>query len=164
MGRLHWSAFSSQRDCVWQLTRFASWKWKSGLNRISHPDWVKLSVELNLRAKQNTKFPSSLQCRSRRRGVQLDDRRGLKLVLTAWSRRVERAWWLRPSRVLVLRTKWTDGETVAKVCQVKLVTVVEGDQKVPFSIATTPKCRGGRYSFPRIAPLDPWYVPYIAEC
>ena len=27
------------------------------------------------------------------------------------------SWWLRLSRVLVLQTKWTDGETVAKVCQ-----------------------------------------------
>ena len=48
--------------------------------------------------------------------------------------------------------------------KVKLATVVEGDQKTLFSIATTPRCRGGRYSFPRIAPLNPWYVPYIAEC
>ena len=38
---------------------------------------------------------------------------------------------------------------------VKLVTVVEGDPKAPFSIATTPTCRGGRYSFPWIAPLYP---------
>ena len=30
----------------------------------------------------------------------------------------------------------------------KLATVVEGDQKAPFSIATTPRCRGGRYFFP----------------
>ena len=37
----------------------------------------------------------------------------------------------------------------------KLATVVEGDQKSPFSIATTPRCRGGRYSFPWIAPLYP---------
>ena len=29
-----------------------------------------------------------------------------------------------------------------------LATVVEGDQKSPFSIATTPRCRGGCYSFP----------------
>ena len=28
----------------------------------------------------------------------------------------------------------------------------------PFSIATTPMCRGGRYSFPWIAPLYPWYI------
>ena len=47
---------------------------------------------------------------------------------------------------------------------VKLATVVEGDQKTPFSIATTPRCRGGCYSFPWIAPLYPWHVPYIAEC
>ena len=41
----------------------------------------------------------------------------------------------------------------------KLATVAEGDQKAPFSIATTPRCRGGRYSFP----LYPRYVPYHAE-
>ena len=42
--------------------------------------------------------------------------------------------------------------------------IVEGDPKAPFSIATTPRCRGGRYSIPRIAPLYPWTVPYNAEC
>ena len=31
-----------------------------------------------------------------------------------------------------------------------LVTLVEGEQKAYFSIATTPWCRGGRYSFPGI--------------
>ena len=45
-----------------------------------------------------------------------------------------------------------------------MATVVEGDQKAPFSIATTVRCRGGRYSFHWIAPLYPWYVTYIAEC
>ena len=40
-----------------------------------------------------------------------------KLVLVAWSRRDERPWWVRLNRVLVLRTKWTDRETVAKICQ-----------------------------------------------
>ena len=45
---------------------------------------------------------------------------------------------------------------------VKLTTVVESDQKAPFSIATT--LRGERYSFLWIAPLYPWNVPYIAEC
>ena len=35
----------------------------------------------------------------------------------------------------------------------KLVTVIEGDQKAPFSIATTPRCKRGRYSFPEIAPV-----------
>ena len=36
---------------------------------------------------------------------------------------------------------------------VNLATVVEGDPKAPFSIATTPSCRGGHYTFPWIAPL-----------
>ena len=31
--------------------------------------------------------------------------------------------------------------------KVKLATVVDGDQKAPFSITTTPRYRGGRYSF-----------------
>ena len=31
----------------------------------------------------------------------------------------------------------------------KLATIVEDDPKAPFSIATTPRCRGGRYSIPR---------------
>ena len=37
----------------------------------------------------------------------------------------------------------------------KLATFVEGDPKAPFLIATTPRCRGGRYLFPRITPLYP---------
>ena len=45
----------------------------------------------------------------------------------------------------------------------KLATLVEGDPKAPFSIATTPRCRGGCYSFPWIAPLYPWSLPYNAE-
>ena len=36
-----------------------------------------------------------------------------------------------------------------------LPTVVEGDQKALFSIATIPRCRRGRYSFPWTAPLYP---------
>ena len=39
--------------------------------------------------------------------------------------------------------------------KVKLATVVECDLKVPFSIATTPRCRGGCYSILWIAPLYP---------
>ena len=50
------------------------------------------------------------------------------------------------------------------ISKVKLATIVEGDPKAPFSIATTPRCRGGRYSIPWIAPLYPWTVPYNAEC
>ena len=41
---------------------------------------------------------------------------------------------------------------------------LEGDSKAPFSIATTPRCRGGRNSFPRIAPFYLWSLPYNAEC
>ena len=37
--------------------------------------------------------------------------------------------------------------------KVKLATLVEGDLKAPFSIATTPRCRGGRYSIPWITLL-----------
>ena len=33
------------------------------------------------------------------------------------------------------------------------LTVVEGDPNAPFLIATTPRLRGGCYSYPRIAPL-----------
>ena len=44
-----------------------------------------------------------------------------------------------------------------------LVTVVDGDQRAAFSIATTPKRRGGRNSFSWIAPLFSWYIPYNAE-
>ena len=40
------------------------------------------------------------------------------------------------------------------------MTVVEGEPKASFSIATTPRCKGGSYSFPRIVPL----YPYNAEC
>ena len=47
--------------------------------------------------------------------------------------------------------------------KVKLATIVEVDQKAPFSIATTPRCLGERNFFPTIAPLYPWYVPYIAS-
>ena len=42
----------------------------------------------------------------------------------------------------------------------KLVTLVESDPKASFSIATTPRCRGGHYFFPWIAPftLDPYFI------
>ena len=45
----------------------------------------------------------------------------------------------------------------------KLATVVKGDPKASFSIATTPRSRGGRYSFPWIAALYSWNVPYNAK-
>ena len=38
----------------------------------------------------------------------------------------------------------------------KLSTLIEGNPKAPFSIATTLRCRGRLYSIPWIAPLYPW--------
>ena len=45
----------------------------------------------------------------------------------------------------------------------KLAIIVEGDSKALFSIVKTPKYKGGRYPFPWVAPLYPWFVPYNAE-
>ena len=39
--------------------------------------------------------------------------------------------------------------------KVKLATLVESDPKAPFSIATTQRCKGVRYSIPKIASLYP---------
>ena len=54
--------------------------------------------------------------------------------------------------------------TAVSLSKVKIVTVVKGDPKAPFSIATTPMCMGERNSFPWIASVYPWSVPYNAEC
>ena len=45
-------------------------------------------------------------------------------------------------------------------------TIVEDYLKAPFSIATTLRCRGGRYSFPFPGKLHFTFdrVPYNAEC
>ena len=42
----------------------------------------------------------------------------------------------------------------------KLATIAKGDPKAPFLIATTPRCRGGRYSFPGLLNfiLDPYLI------
>ena len=48
--------------------------------------------------------------------------------------------------------------------EVKLAILVEGDPKAPFSIPTTPRCRGRCYSIPWIAALYPWSLPHNAEC
>ena len=44
------------------------------------------------------------------------------------------------------------------IYKVKLATIVEGDPNAPFSIAATPRCRGGRYFFPWIAQLYPYFI------
>ena len=46
----------------------------------------------------------------------------------------------------------------------KLVTIVKGKPKAPFSIATVLRCWRGSNSFPWIAPLYPWSILYDAEC
>ena len=51
MWRLHWSAFSIKETRSSSLPDLLTGNEKSGVNRIDHPDWVNLSVELNLRAK-----------------------------------------------------------------------------------------------------------------
>ena len=59
----------------------------------------------------------------------------------------------------MLILKWSSNNSK----YVKLATVVVGDQKAPFSIAATLRCRGGHYYFLWIAPLYPWYVPYVKQ-
>ena len=45
----------------------------------------------------------------------------------------------------------------------KLATLVESDQKAPFSIATTPRCRGGHYFIPWIASHTLPYYRMISD-
>ena len=55
--------------------------------------------------------------------------------------------WLIEPKWSPLHIHWS-----IKNCKL-LVTVVEGDPKAPFSIATKPRCREGNYSFLWIVPL-----------
>ena len=41
------------------------------------------------------------------------------------------------------------------IIKIKLATLVKGNPKAPFLIATTPRCKGGCYSIPLIVPLYP---------
>ena len=52
------------------------------------------------------------------------------------------------------------GGTNREVSKVKLATIVEGNPKAPFSITSTPRCKGGRYSFPGLLyfTLDPYLI------
>ena len=50
---------------------------------------------------------------------------------------------------------WDCFLSIEFISKVKLATIVEGDPKAPFSIYTTPRCRGGRFSIPWIAPIYP---------
>ena len=63
-------------------------------------------------------------------------------------------------KLILISSVWTLDDLLRKIgvnekkiiyiyiSKVKLATIVEGNPKAPFSIATTPRCRGGRYSFP----------------
>ena len=53
-------------------------------------------------------------------------------------------WYAKKKKQPTNPTKYT----TIYIRKVKSATVVEGIQKAPFSIATTPRCSGGRYSFP----------------
>ena len=68
-------------------------------------------------------------------------------------------WWERVREIRASSTTWWWSSSSFTD---ELATIVEGDPKVPFSIATTPRCRGGRYSF--LAPLYAWSVLYKTEC
>ena len=54
-------------------------------------------------------------------------------------------------------------ENIFKYHRLKLVTLVDGDLKAPFSITTTQRCKRGCYSISWIASLYPWSLPYKAE-
>ena len=56
------------------LPNFSCPERRSGMNRISHPDWVKLCVELSYAPNQNTNFPSATNWKSTRKlwGQQLN--------------------------------------------------------------------------------------------
>ena len=48
--------------------------------------------------------------------------------------------------------------------KIKLATMVQGNQKAPFSVATTLRCRGGRYSFPLIVLYSHDHYTYTYTC
>ena len=45
--------------------------------------------------------------------------------------------------------------SIPLIIYIKLAILVTGDPKAPFSLATTLRCKGGRYSISRIASLYP---------
>ena len=61
--RLHWMELFSQKKkkngCLTVFPNYCCPERWFGFNRISHPDWVKLCVELNYVPNQNTKIPSA---------------------------------------------------------------------------------------------------------
>ena len=56
---LHWTKLFSQRECLTVFPNYCCPERWFRLNRISHPDWVKLCVELNYAPNKNMKIPSA---------------------------------------------------------------------------------------------------------
>ena len=78
--------------------------------------------------------------------------------------RINRRWLKGWGGLMSFRLQW---RTTNKCCyekpsrsKVKLATVVEGDPKDPFSIVTTPRCRGRTTPFPELLhfTLDPCHI------
>ena len=55
----------AKKSVFGSLTHLLAGNERSGLNRISHPDWLKLSVELNCAPNQNTNFPFHYRTKKR---------------------------------------------------------------------------------------------------
>ena len=87
-----------------------------------------------------------------------------KIKTTTWGGWIISSW--IPYSVLILINNWPFGDLYLVIQYIRLIiySSSQGDSKVPFSIATIPRCRGVRYSFPRISPLYPWCVSNNAEC
>ena len=78
------------------------------------------------------------------------------------------SWWLEDILIFAVRSKGTIAfnkfPDFVSTKYAKLTSLVEGDPKARFSIATKPTCRGGRYFIPKIAPPCSWSSPYKAKC
>ena len=61
MGRLYRTEWFCHKECLTAFPEFVLPRRWSGLNRISHPDWLKLCVELNYAPNKNTKIPSAIE-------------------------------------------------------------------------------------------------------
>ena len=65
VGRLHWSAFSSQRECVWQLTQFC-WPEMKVWDKYDKSSWLgEIKCQIKLRTKPKYEiFPFSTLLKS----------------------------------------------------------------------------------------------------
>ena len=61
MGHLYRTKSFCEKAVFGSFPNFCCLERSSGLNRISHPDWVKLCVELSYAPNQNTKSPSATE-------------------------------------------------------------------------------------------------------